>query len=107
MLKGLFHQPREDFSSRKRTRQFRRIDATLLIFIFCAGIGSLLQAQVTSGIQGTVTDQQGQPIVGAEVLVRADATGAETKPITDSGGNFGVVGLVVSIPNATLEGLLK
>jgi len=40
-----------------------------------------------------VTDQQGQPIVGAEILVRADATGAETKPITDSGGNFEAVGL--------------
>ncbi len=40
-----------------------------------------------------MTDQQGQPIVGVEVLVRADATGAETKSITDSDGNFAVVGL--------------
>jgi Carboxypeptidase regulatory-like domain/TonB dependent receptor/TonB-dependent Receptor Plug Domain len=93
VLKGLFHQPRKDSPSRRRTRRFRRFVATLLIFIFCAGISSLLQAQVTSGIQGTVTDQQGQPIVGAEVLVRADATGAETKSITDSDGIFGVVGL--------------
>ncbi len=93
MLEELFHQPCKDSFSRRRTRQFRRIVATLLIFIFCAGIGSLLQAQVTSGIRGTVTDQQGQPIVGAEILVRADATGAETKPITDSGGNFEAVGL--------------
>ena len=66
--------------------------ATLLIFIFCAGINSLLQAQVSSGIQGTVTDQRGQPIAGAEVLVRANATGAVTKSITDSDGTFGVVG---------------
>jgi hypothetical protein len=67
--------------------------ATPLIFILCTGISSPLQAQVTSGIHGTVTDQRGQPIVGAEVLIRADGTGAETKSIADSDGNFGVVGL--------------
>ena len=67
--------------------------ATLLIFIFCAGVSSLLEAQVTSSIQGTVSDQQGQPIVGAEVRVQADTTGVETKSNTDSDGNFGVVGL--------------
>jgi len=67
--------------------------ATLLIFIFCAGTSSLLEAQVTSGIHGTVTDQQGRPIVGAEVRVQADTTGVETNSSTDSDGNFGVVGL--------------
>jgi hypothetical protein len=67
--------------------------ATPLIFILCAGIGSLLQGQVTSGIRGRVTDQQGQPIAGTEILVRADGTEAETKSTTDSDGNFGVVGL--------------
>ena len=77
---------------RKAHRALQEL-ATLLIFILCAGSSSLLKAQVTSGIQGTVTDQQGQPIVGAEVLVRADATGAGTKSTTDSGGNFGVAGL--------------
>ena len=93
MPEELFLQPRKGCFSRRRTRRLRRFVATLLIFILWAGTSSLLRAQVTSGIQGTVTDQQGQPIVGAEVLVRASAIGAETKTVTDLHGNFEIVGL--------------
>ena len=56
-------------------------------------IVSPVLAQTTSGIGGQVTDQQGLPIAGAEVLIRADATGTETKVITDSDGNYDDVGL--------------
>src|SRR5215471_17333907 len=45
-----------------------------------------LFAQTTSGIFGTVTDQQGLPIVGAEVVTRGDATGSGTTSISDSEG---------------------
>jgi Carboxypeptidase regulatory-like domain/TonB dependent receptor/TonB-dependent Receptor Plug Domain len=78
--------------SRIANRASQRL-ATLLIGIFCAGAGSLLQAQVTSAILGTVIDQQGLPIVGAEVVTRGETTGSETKSITDSDGNFAVLGL--------------
>jgi hypothetical protein len=93
VLEGLFHQLRKNNCGRRKERRSRGVLATLWVFIFFAGASSLLQAQVTSGIQGTVGDQQGLPIVGAEVLARADAMGAETKTITDSDGNFGAVGL--------------
>src|ERR1700693_2944924 len=93
VLEGLFHQLRKNHSDRRKAHRFRGVLATLWFFIFYAGGISPLQAQVTSGIQGTVADQQGLPIVGAEVLARADAIGAETKTITDSDGNFGAVGL--------------
>jgi hypothetical protein len=93
VLEGLFHQLCKNNSGRRKARRSCGVYATLWFFIFYAGGISLLQAQVTSRIQGTVADQQGLPIVGAEVLVRADAIGAETKTITDSNGNFEVVGL--------------
>jgi len=59
-----------------------------------------LFAQTTSGILGTVTDQQGLPIAGAEIAARSKATGSETKPITDSDGNFALLGLQVEQPEA-------
>src|SRR5712664_1337710 len=93
VLEGLFYQLCKNNSGCGKTRHSLRELVTLWFFIFFAGAFSLLRAQVTSGIQGTVTDQQGLPIVGAEVLVRDDAIGAETKTITDSEGNFKVVGL--------------
>jgi len=66
-------------SGRRKARRSLRELVTLWVFILFVGAFSLLRAQVTSGIQGRVTDQQGLPFVGAEVLVRADAIGAETK----------------------------
>jgi hypothetical protein len=93
VLEGLFHQPCKNDCDRRKARCSRRVLATLWFFIFYGAGSSLLQAQVASRIQGTVADQQGLPIVEAEVLVRADAIGAETKTVTDSEGNFGAVGL--------------
>ena len=93
VLERLFHQLCKNNSGRGKARCSRGVLATLLAIIFYAGGISRLEAQVTSGIGGTVADQQGLPIVGAEVFVRADAIGAETKTITDSDGNFGAVGL--------------
>jgi len=93
MLGSLFHQPRKVSSGRRRALRFRRLVTRFLIFIFCAGTSPTLQAQVTSAILGTVTDQQGLPIIGAEVVTRGEATGSETKSITDSNGNFAVLGL--------------
>jgi len=52
-----------------------------------------LVAQTTSEIQGNVTDQQGLPIAGAEVVVRSHATGTESKFITDSDGTYRALAL--------------
>lgn len=56
-------------------------------------IGPCLRAQTASGLFGTVTDQQGLAIAGAEVAVRSAATSAETKYITDSDGSYKAIGL--------------
>jgi hypothetical protein len=55
--------------------------------------GPHTSAQTTSGIFGTITDQQGLAIVGAEVAVRSAATAAETRYITNSEGSYKAVGL--------------
>jgi len=61
--------------------------------ILLLAISPNLSAQTTSGIFGTVKDQQGLAIVSAEVVVRCAAIAAEAKYITDSEGNYKAVGL--------------
>ena len=70
----------------------RLVALSWLVFWF-AVTGAVLQAQVTSGIHGTVRDQDGLPINGAKVLIRCDGSGTVTKSNTASNGEFGVVGL--------------
>jgi hypothetical protein len=57
--------------------------------MLCAG-NMLPQGQTTGRLVGTVSDQNGAVIVGAEVTVSNNATGQERKVITDDGGNFSV-----------------
>jgi len=64
-----------------------------LLVVLLLIVGPNLCAQITSGIFGTVTDQQALTIVGAEVVVRSEATGREIRSITDSEGRFAVLGL--------------
>jgi hypothetical protein len=93
VLVEFFHQLRKDNSiPRKAQRPFGAL-AVLVVFILQPGEISLLQAQVTAAIQGVVTDQQGLPIAGGEIVVRADAVGVEIKTTTAADGSFGVVGL--------------
>ena len=66
--------------------------ANFLVSLFLF-VSSSLYAQTTSGIFGTVADQQGLPIVGAEVTVKDQAAGGETKSITDTDGHFAMLGL--------------
>jgi hypothetical protein len=52
-----------------------------------------LVAQTTSEIGGTVKDQQGLAIAGAEIVVRNEATGAEARLTADREGHYRAVGL--------------
>jgi hypothetical protein len=63
--------------------------------------GLRFREQTTYGIFGTVVDQQGLPIVGAEVVTRGDATGSETISITGLDGNFVVLGLQPGVYTVT------
>lgn len=54
--------------------------------------------QITSGIVGTVTDENGAPVAGATVTVTDTRTGAERTLTTGSTGTFSAPGLVTGGP---------
>lgn len=61
----------------------------LSIFAYCAA-----NAQVTtSGMNGTVVDQNGQPLVGATVIAVHTPSGTQYGAVTDKNGNYNLQGL--------------
>ena len=61
----------------------------LTIFAYCA-----VNAQVTtSGMNGTVVDQNGQPLVGATVIAVHTPSGTQYGAVTDKNGNYNLQGL--------------
>lgn len=54
--------------------------------------------QITTGIEGTVTDEAGTPISGATVTVTDERTGATRTFTTGEGGTFAATGLVTGGP---------
>lgn len=69
-----------------------RLSRLLLLFllILLSTISTLAQTPTTGRIAGTVKDQTGAVIVGAEVWVVSRATGDERKVTTDAQGNYTV-----------------
>lgn len=54
--------------------------------------------QITTGIDGTVSDEEGNPIEGATVTITDTRTGAERTITTGSNGSFAASGLVTGGP---------
>jgi len=54
--------------------------------------------QITSGIVGTVTDENGAPVAGASVTITDTRTGAERTLTTGAAGTFSASGLVTGGP---------
>jgi len=74
--------------NRGRTKIF-----TLVMFLLFACV--FTQAQQNSVITGTVTDNQGAAIPGAQVSVIADATGFVSNTVTNAAGIYSIPGLNV------------
>ena len=55
---------------------------------FIAAAPAAAQDYTRGSLQGTVTDDKGTPIVGAEVTVRSNEQGYQTTTITDANGTF-------------------
>ena len=76
----------------------------LLIMLLVAVASSIGYAQgTTAALTGTVLDQSGGAIPGADVKVRNDATGAEYDVITNDRGIFSVPGLTPGSYTATIS----
>ncbi len=54
--------------------------------------------QITTGIEGTVRDDSGNPIAGAEITVTDKRTGATRTLTTNAGGTFVASNLVTGGP---------
>src|SRR5438128_5146623 len=61
-----------------------------LAFLLLSSSSALAQSQTTGRLTGTVRDQNGAVIVGAEVAVVSRSTGDERKVTTDTTGNYTV-----------------
>src|SRR5258705_8104079 len=68
----------------------KAVAVLVLSRMLCINAPTLAQIQTTGRIRGTVTDEKGAVIVGAEVIAISRATGEERKVITDRAGNFAV-----------------
>src|SRR5688500_5078934 len=54
--------------------------------------------QITTGIDGTVSDESGNPVEGATVTITDTRTGAARTITTGAGGTFAATGLVTGGP---------
>ena len=72
----------------------RKAPSLLFLLAFflmpCIGASTHAQGPTTGRIAGTIKDQNGAVIVGAEVTVVSKATGDEQKVITDREGSYSV-----------------
>jgi hypothetical protein len=68
----------------------RKAASLLLPFLLLLSPSALAQSQTTGRITGTVKDQHGAAIPGAELSVVSRSTGDERKVSTDATGNYGV-----------------
>src|ERR1051325_3113245 len=61
----------------------------ILLLLLCA-FSIFAQSQTTGRLTGSVRDQNGASIGGAEINVRSNASGAERKVVADDEGNYAV-----------------
>ena len=64
---------------------------SLFVLVFVGGSATLLEAQVAYGVNGTVTDTSGAVISGAQIDLRATATGVVSHAISSPVGAFTIV----------------
>jgi hypothetical protein len=75
------------------TRSSKFLQTGLFALLLAMATSMFGQGVTTSGINGFVTDKQGQPVVGATVVAINDATGSRYTALSRAGGAFDLVGL--------------
>ena len=70
------------------SREFQLKPFTRYFSLLLLSSASVLSAQSTSNLTGTVTDASGAVVPNATVVIRETATGAERHTVSDSAGSF-------------------
>jgi outer membrane receptor for ferrienterochelin and colicin len=68
------------------------------VSLACGLVSPVMAQQITSGVQGQITDEAGQPLAGAAVVITDTRTGAARTITTGADGRFGASGLVTGGP---------
>ncbi len=71
--------------------------AVLLVAMSMIASAPSLHAQITSTIEGTVTDRQGLVLSGVEITVAADTLTVTKKTTTGANGNYQIAALPAGI----------
>ena len=72
----------------------RMLRPAVLMFLIClCGAVVPLHAQNTVNLNGRVTDNNGQPLAGAQIVARNQETNQQRGAITRSDGSYSLVGL--------------
>ena len=69
----------------------------VLAAIATLALPSWTHAQSTARLRGTVTDEQGAAVPGANIVVRNQATGEERSSVSDKSGEYQIASLQVGI----------
>jgi hypothetical protein len=88
-----------------RRRFGRRLTVAFLAVLVFIGLfrGVRLNAQVVTGINGTVMDASGAVIPGAHVTATDVSTGVKSETVTSSVGTFTIVGLIPGNYSVVIE----
>jgi len=87
-----------------RERSFSLFTNALALAAILLVLASVLLAQSTGTIQGTVTDPSNATVAGAKVSVRSQTTGAQRSTQTDAAGAFLVPGLLPDVYRIEVNG---
>ncbi|MBZ5499000.1 MAG: carboxypeptidase-like regulatory domain-containing protein [Acidobacteriia bacterium] len=80
---------------------FRLVTAMLLVTL--VSLAAYAQGGASSSLAGTVVDQSGGVIPGAEVVIKNNSTGAESKAVTADNGTFFIPALAAGTYTATVS----
>ena len=73
--------------------KFQRMKKLLLSMLSLFAAGALFAQVTTSGLNGTVTDQAGEPLVGATVIAVHTPSGTQYGTVSDIHGRYNMQGL--------------
>jgi hypothetical protein len=77
-----------------RGRGFSLLSPGVTVLVILFAVSSMVQAQSTATLEGTVTDASKAAVVGAKVLVHGENTGVDRSTETDQAGAYSVSGLL-------------